>query len=381
MLLALFGARAATADNDVFDNRFYVAPMASLAKPPESRESQLGFGGGVGIGKSIIPHLGVEIVGDYLHYRGKSVSAPDNSPLCALLNVCNDAATTAPSKQIYGAGLGANIYPSPSNFGPFLHGDVEGGDRLTYNGGVGADVPIIGHGIALRMEALYHKEADFKAEPLFHVGIRVALGPEPAPAVMPETPVVVVPVAEPPPPPPPSLPPPAPPPCEMPASAQPISLEGCKTGDTIVLLGVNFDFNKALLTLNAKALLDQVASALTTRADMKVEVDGHTDGKGGAAYNLKLSEKRAVSVKDYLASKGIDPARMGTKGYGKTMPIADNKTDAGRELNRRVELKVVDSAPPATPAGVSAQAEDAAPPQAPSPDAAPPADAPAPAPQ
>jgi len=161
-------------------------------------------------------------------------------------------------------------------------------------------------------------------------------------------------------------------------------MEGCKTGDTIVLRGVNFDFNKATLTLNARTILDQVVTALTSRPDIKVEVDGHTDGKGSGPYNLKLSDRRARSVKQYLVEKGIDAGRLTTKGFGKTEPIADNSTDEGRELNRRVELKVTEANGPVGSAGstdvpVSSGASDstAAPSTgtAPAADAAPPGDA------
>jgi OOP family OmpA-OmpF porin len=137
---------------------------------------------------------------------------------------------------------------------------------------------------------------------------------------------------------------PAPPPCEPPAPGQPISLEGCKLGDTIVLHGVNFEFNKDTLTNNAKTILDGVADALKARPDIKVEVDGYTDGKGSDAYNLKLSDRRAHSVLRYLASHGVSGDRMTSKGFGKDNPIADNTTDEGREINRRVELKVTDAA-------------------------------------
>lgn len=135
--------------------------------------------------------------------------------------------------------------------------------------------------------------------------------------------------------------------CQMPESGQTVSLAGCKMGDTVVLHGVNFEFNKAVLTLNAKSLLDKVADALAARPDIKVEVDGHTDGKGTDAYNQPLSENRAKSVVTYLAAHGIGKNRMTSKGFGKSMPIADNATDEGREQNRRVELKVVESAAPA----------------------------------
>ena len=136
--------------------------------------------------------------------------------------------------------------------------------------------------------------------------------------------------------------------CQMPESGQDVSLAGCKMGDTVVLHGVNFEFNKAALTLNAKSLLDKVAEALVARPDIKVEVDGHTDGKGTDAYNQNLSESRAKSVASYLVMRGVEKTRMSSKGFGKSMPIADNTTDEGREQNRRVELKVTESAAPAT---------------------------------
>lgn len=149
----------------------------------------------------------------------------------------------------------------------------------------------------------------------------------------------------------------APPPassCQMPESGQPVSLEGCKTGDTLVLRGVNFEFNKATLTVNAKALLDQVAEALASHTDIKVEVGGHTDVKGSDVYNQKLSENRAKAVKSYLVAHSVAADRLSIKGYGKTVPIADNATDEGRELNRRVELKVLESPAPVVAAAPAA---------------------------
>ncbi len=107
----------------------------------------------------------------------------------------------------------------------------------------------------------------------------------------------------------------------------------------VVLHGVNFEFNKSLLTTGSKTILDQVASSLIDRPDVKVEIGGHTDSKGSDAYNLKLSNARADAVKQYLLSKGVKADNLTAKGYGETQPIADNKTDEGRAENRRVELK------------------------------------------
>src|SRR6202012_2366089 len=129
----------------------------------------------------------------------------------------------------------------PSNFGLFLHGDAEGGSRFVYNGGIGTDFRMTEGGIGLRLEALYHKEAQPAAEPLFKLGVRIPLGTLEKPPVQaaPEPALEVVPVEQPAPAAEAPPPPPAPPPCQAPAPGQPISLEGCKTGHTILLHSVN----------------------------------------------------------------------------------------------------------------------------------------------
>ncbi len=75
---------------------------------------------------------------------------------------------------------------------------------------------------------------------------------------------------------------------------------------------------------------------------MKIQVAGHTDNTGSAAHNMKLSEARARSVMNYLISKGVGPAMLSEKGYGKNEPVADNKTAEGRAKNRRVGLRRVE---------------------------------------
>ncbi|MDB5972341.1 MAG: hypothetical protein JWQ90_4791 [Hydrocarboniphaga sp.] len=145
-------------------------------------------------------------------------------------------------------------------------------------------------------------------------------------------------------------------PCKTPLAGERVTLSGCGTGDIIVLRGVNFDFDKATLTANAKTILDNVGDELIANPQINVELSGHTDSKGADVYNLKLSDRRAKSVVAYLVAKGIVAERMTAVGYGETQPVADNDTDEGRELNRRVELKVTGSraavaaAPTSTPA-------------------------------
>jgi outer membrane protein OmpA-like peptidoglycan-associated protein len=115
-----------------------------------------------------------------------------------------------------------------------------------------------------------------------------------------------------------------------------------KGKESLVLEGVNFETNSATLTAASKPALDRVARSLNDWPDVRVEVGGHTDSAGGEAHNLRLSEARARSVRDYLAGQGVDPDRLRAKGYGESRPIADNATAAGRAKNRRVELTRVD---------------------------------------
>ncbi|MFO0005936.1 MAG: OmpA family protein, partial [bacterium] len=75
---------------------------------------------------------------------------------------------------------------------------------------------------------------------------------------------------------------------------------------------------------------------------MQVEVQGHTDDVGNDTFNLELSQARADSVVRWFVENGIDPARLRAVGYGETLPIADNMTDAGRAENRRVEFKLIE---------------------------------------
>ena len=129
--------------------------------------------------------------------------------------------------------------------------------------------------------------------------------------------------------------------CRSPKPGEPVDFNGCAIGDAIILRGVNFNFDKYDLTVNAKVILDQVADALIAANTIKVEIGGHTDSKGSDAYNQKLSDRRAKAVLDYLTARGVDASRISSRGYGESQPIDTNETDAGREVNRRVELKIV----------------------------------------
>lgn len=104
--------------------------------------------------------------------------------------------------------------------------------------------------------------------------------------------------------------------------------------------GIAFETGKATIKKSSYKLLDQIAKTFIENKDFIIEVQGHTDNVGKAALNKALSEKRANAVMNYLIKKGVPAERMTAKGYGDKMPIADNKTKAGREKNRRVEFNI-----------------------------------------
>ncbi|MDH3628196.1 MAG: OmpA family protein [Acidobacteriota bacterium] len=107
---------------------------------------------------------------------------------------------------------------------------------------------------------------------------------------------------------------------------------------SLVLEGVNFETNKAVLTSNSTTVLDRVVSSLKEWPEVRIEVGGHTDSSGADSYNQTLSEARARAVLDYLVEHGVSAASLSAKGYGESNPIADNGTRAGKATNRRVEL-------------------------------------------
>ena len=113
------------------------------------------------------------------------------------------------------------------------------------------------------------------------------------------------------------------------------------TAKTLVLEGVNFRTGSAVLTPGSRAVLNRAAELLKSSSNLRVEVGGHTDNRGAARANMRLSAARAASVKRYLVGAGIDASRLETKGYGPSEPRADNGTAAGRALNRRTELKPI----------------------------------------
>ncbi|MDD3739930.1 MAG: OmpA family protein [Bacteroidales bacterium] len=120
-----------------------------------------------------------------------------------------------------------------------------------------------------------------------------------------------------------------------------IDLQRIEVGTTIVLKNIFFDYDKATLRPESFAELNRVVAILNKQPKLKIEISGHTDNKGSMEYNKQLSKARAKTVVDYLISKGIPSDRLTFEGYAFEKPIATNDTDEGRQLNRRVEFKVI----------------------------------------
>jgi len=124
-------------------------------------------------------------------------------------------------------------------------------------------------------------------------------------------------------------PPPPPPPPPSPPQKKHIEL----SADSY------FDFNKATLKPAGKERIDsEIIPPMKEHSELRALVEGHTDSIGSEAYNLRLSERRANAVADYMESQGISSSRITTKGWGKSKPVADNRTKEGRAKNRRVEI-------------------------------------------
>ncbi|MCU0416645.1 MAG: OmpA family protein [Cytophagaceae bacterium] len=122
-----------------------------------------------------------------------------------------------------------------------------------------------------------------------------------------------------------------------------ICLDKIAKGTKIILHNVFFDVDKASLRTESELELNKLFEILLKNPSLKIEVSGHTDSDGDAAHNLSLSEARAHAVKDYLILKGIDPNRIVYKGYGESVPIAENTSPENKQLNRRTEIKILEN--------------------------------------
>jgi OOP family OmpA-OmpF porin len=372
--LALSASAVQAAEQDM---RFYVAPMASYGFFGDDATGGLEVdlddqvGGTLAIGKPLGSMVNVEAYG----FMFDGVELDDNSGfetdiegfgLDFLLFPFRD---TLPVFGIFGVSAGdydldaggASTILTPST-GQTIDVD-RSGDADFIDLGVGYMYQFGGYGFGLRGEYRY-RQADVEVDGasdldfddhIVSLGIHIPLGsppaePEPRPKAEPAK----------------AAPPPPPPPeprdsdddgvldkddeCPGTPAGVEVDESGCpvEKAAPIILKGVNFEFNSDKLTSEAENRLDNVVNALKASQDIEIRLEGHTDSKGSASYNQRLSQQRADAVKRYLTQHGIDASRMTTQGFGESQPIAPNTNPDGsdnpdgRAKNRRTELEVTD---------------------------------------
>jgi outer membrane protein OmpA-like peptidoglycan-associated protein len=120
-----------------------------------------------------------------------------------------------------------------------------------------------------------------------------------------------------------------------------LAIEEAKVGQSIVLNNIYFEVGKATVNTDFSTDLDKLVRFLKDNSETKIEIQGHTDSTGSLKLNNKLSQTRANSIVDYLVKQGVDSLRISAKGFGPSLPIADNSTTEGRAKNRRVVIKVM----------------------------------------
>jgi outer membrane protein OmpA-like peptidoglycan-associated protein len=121
-----------------------------------------------------------------------------------------------------------------------------------------------------------------------------------------------------------------------------IKLSPLKVGEKMLLANVFFEVDSWQLKKESLAELNKLSNLLKDNKELKVEIGGYTDATGTNEHNLSLSEKRALSVVDFLVSSGIPSDRLKYKGYGNASPVGDNITSEGRKLNRRTEVQIIE---------------------------------------
>jgi outer membrane protein OmpA-like peptidoglycan-associated protein len=128
-------------------------------------------------------------------------------------------------------------------------------------------------------------------------------------------------------------------------------------GLVLTLGDVVFDAGKATLQSSAVTAIDRLAQLLNVYPERSVRIEGHTDSVGDAAANQALSERRAAAVRDALLARGVDAARVEAVGFGATHPVADNRTESGRQKNRRIDIVLSGEQPTASGDGVAHNAQ------------------------
>jgi OOP family OmpA-OmpF porin len=307
------------------DDRWYVAPFASYVNTGGDRKAADGWGGGLGVGKIIDKHFNAELKGFYQGFGGT------NGPW--------DLAGGTADIQYYFfrdkfspyavVGLGAMNTCASANCGVGFIGEA----------GVGVSYEV-NDNLLIRSDVRYRYNNNLNAQVQpgtdeFHdmtvnLGVVIPFGEKPKSVARAETRIAPAPVV--------TAPTPPADPCHGKKAFKggKVDANGCPV--KLVLKGEHFKYDSAELGLNAKEILDGLSQDLKNDPEKKaIEVQGHTSSEGSNEYNMKLSQRRAHAVVEYLKMKGVTNQLI-SKGYGETQPIADNGTEAGKSENRRVEL-------------------------------------------
>ncbi len=345
-ILAVMVAPVLASASDDIDTRWYVAPYGTFVMTDTDRKTDDGWGGGLAIGKMLNEHFNVELKGFYQNLGNTSAELGLNS------GDVNMAGGTADLQYYFfrdkfspyavvGAGAANTSLPNGNHVG-FIG---EAGVGFTYE---------ICEGFFLRSDVRYRYNNNFGNDNNnfvlannsnnddFHdmtvnVGFVIPLGEK---AEKPQ-PKIELPVA-------------TPVPdcstrdddndgvnncldqCAGTIAGAKVDAHGCPI--SLEIKGVQFKYDSAELTPNAKIILDGVAKSLIAYpVKNDLEVQGHTSSEGTDNYNLRLSQKRSQSVANYLKHQGVSN-KLTAHGYGESQPIADNNTEAGKSRNRRVEL-------------------------------------------
>ncbi len=348
------------------DKRFYIAPMASYSffdddstdgtNGSVNPDDELGYS--LAIGKPLGQLVNIEAYA----FRTDNVSNPSGDfdiegyGLTALFFPFRNSTTERDTLPIFGIlGVAAGDYDGDS--GGVFSGS-RNGDADYIDIGIGYLQQFFDYGLGIRAEYRYRSadvEVDNASDVSFgdhivQLGLHIPLGAPPK-QPEPEEPARAAP------PPPPQL---APrdsdgdgvldPDDECPGTPPntEVDAKGCplEKAAPIVLKGVTFEFNSDQLTSEASKRLDNVVNALKGSSDIEVLIKSHTDSIDTEEYNLKLSNDRAASVRQYLIDHDIDASRLDSKGFGESQPVAPNTmpdgsdNPEGRAKNRRVELEV-----------------------------------------
>ncbi|GIX35192.1 MAG: membrane protein [Lysobacteraceae bacterium] len=351
-LLGLMGvAHGVAAQDDVFDDRWYVTVGGGYGMFDGSREVDNNFTGHLGIGRFVAPRWSWDAELFYANPEDNFAELNWSMYSAALVGRYHlrDEGDTWWPYFSFGAGMQRveDESPATNELGPVDRKD----NNLLGIAGMGLQADYGRLGARAELAARFDFDdrsgiSDDFTDLVASVSLVVKLGEPPAPPV----------VEEPPPPP--------PPPvktcadmdddgdgvnncedrCPNSQAGQAVGPDGCPVPLTIDLRGVNFDFDKATLRPDAIAILDEAVGILSKYPEIRVEVAGHTDLCGPEGYNQKLSEKRAKAVYDYLTSKGIAASRLsGPNGYGESRPLeptAQSFPGCKSEKNRRTELNV-----------------------------------------